>query len=48
MAFKTLYEGLRNPYKLYEEEKKQAEIIRRVLPMLVASSLLQVEERAYT
>lgn len=44
MSLQTLYEGLRNPNKFYEEEKKQAEIIKRVMPALVASSLLRVHE----
>lgn len=40
-SLQTLYDGLRDPSGFYEEEKKQAEIIKRVLPMLVASSILQ-------
>lgn len=38
-SIETLYVGLKNPKKFYEEEKRQNEIIMKVLPALVVSSM---------
>lgn len=43
-AFETLYVGLKDPEKFYKEEKRNDEIIRRILPLLVANSLSTPQE----
>jgi len=43
-SIETLYVGLRNPVKFYEEERKQNEMIMKVLPALVATSMFTQRE----
>jgi len=43
-SLQTLYDGIRNPTKFYEEERRQTEIIKRILPALVFSAIMYPHE----
>ena len=39
-AFKTLYDGFKDPQKFYEDDKRNNEIMAKVFPMAVMMNLI--------